>query len=171
MSTQNDMIRGIAINLWKDVWVLTSSKQIEGGQTLDAPPVRLVEHSDRMKLIEVLKQLLSEKVPRVPQPDWNDPRIRVGIRAEALGLKSWRAFVKDGRCFNLEFYEKRLVLEEWPKEGGSFTANASWKKEFPPNALGQAVEYLLRRTRSVRRDGGVPRKRRTATATGRRFRE
>jgi hypothetical protein len=134
----------IGFHLYKDRWVLTSAEQVIGGATLDTAPVRIVEHSDRDRLRAVIEELLKEEPPLVPQPDYNDRRFTVGIRAEALGLKSWRTFAKDARCFNLERRKNgNFLLEEWPKEGGSFSARPSWQREFPPEGLPLLVDYLI----------------------------
>lgn len=149
MSKHSDFVRGIGIHLYKDRWVLCSSAQVRGGQTLDVPPVRLVEVSDRKELAKVVSELLVEDIPVVPQPDWNNPRMKIGVRALALGLKSWPAFVKNARCFNLEQHKTTLILEEWPREGNSFTADASWRREFSPDAIDDVVEFLVRRAKSA----------------------
>lgn len=133
-------------NKYKDRWILTSSERVHGGGTIDAPPVRVVAHDDRTQLAENLKELIAEDHPVVPEPDWNDRRFNVGIRVEAVGLSSWRSFAKDARAFKLEKRADCLVLEEWPKEGGSFSAKASWQKQFPENAFEKVVEFLLEMT-------------------------
>lgn len=65
---------------------------------------------------------------------------------EAVGLDSWRSFVKYARAFKLEKCSDGLVLEEWPKEGGSFSAKASWQKQFPNDAFDEVVEFLVQTT-------------------------
>jgi hypothetical protein len=142
-------MRAIGFNKYKDRWVLASAEKVAGGGTLDAPPVRVIEHGDIERLRTTIEELLTEPVPVVPQPDYNDRRFIVGIRAEAVGVKSWRAFVKDARCFNLERHEDKLVLEEWPKQGGSFSGASEWHREFPVDGLEHLVKYLVEYTEPV----------------------
>jgi hypothetical protein len=157
------MIR-IGFNLYRDRWVLTSSLRSAGGGRLDAPPVRLVPHADTATLLHVLTQLAAEDVPVVPQPDWNDPIYKVGIRAHALGLKSWLSFVRDARSFNLEERGDGLVLEEWPREGGSFTARASWQKTFAAGDLPAVAAYLVENIAPITAPHAPMRKRRAAVS-------
>lgn len=131
------------VNKYKDHWILTSAERVQGGGTIDAPPVRLVDLADRRRLAQVLKEVLAENHPIVPEPDWNETRFTVGIRVEALGLNSWRSFAREARAFKVEERPEGLLLEEWPKEGGSFSAKPSWRKEFPPNRLQDLVDYLV----------------------------
>lgn len=147
MSNPSNLVRGLIINLYRSQWVLTSATQVAGGQTLDAPPVRVVGHAERDKLLTIITELLAERIPLVGQPDWNDPRNGMGIRAPAVGAASWLAFVRESRCFNLEQHPNQLILEEWPREGGSFTANASWRRKFPDAEVAKLVNYLIRKTR------------------------
>lgn len=133
-------------NRYKDCWILTSSERVHGGGTIDAPPVRVVAHDDRTQLAEKLNELLGEDHPVVSEPGWNERRFKVGIRVEAVGLRSWRSFVKDARAFKLEKCSDGLVLEEWPKEGGSFSAKASWQKQFPNDAFEEVAEFLVQTT-------------------------
>ena len=143
----------------KDHWVFSSADKVMGGGTLDAPPVRVVEQGDRNRLKEVIEELLAEPMCVVSQPDYNDRRFTVGIRAEAVGLKSWSAFAKEARCFNLERLADKLVLEEWPKRGGTFGGKAEWRKEFGLDELSQLLDFLIDLTKTVRK----PRKLRRPT--------
>lgn len=68
---------------------------------------------------------------------------KVGIRTQAVGVKSWLTFVRHSRAFFIEERAKGLVLEEWPKDGGSFSATASWRKVFPSGDLGAAAAHLV----------------------------
>lgn len=129
--------------LYRDRWVLTSAEQVAGGATLLAPPVRIVAHADRSKLREVLDALLAEVAPVVPQPDYNSQRFVKDLRLEPLGLKNWREFVKDSRCFNLERKGAKLLLEEWPREAGNFSACAAWQLEFPGGDTRAVVDYVV----------------------------
>jgi hypothetical protein len=129
--------------LYKDRWVLTSAEQVAGGATLLAPPVRIVAHGDRAKLKSVLDELLQEEPPTVPHPDYNSPRFFNDLRLEPLGLKKWREFVKDARCFIVERRGEMLLLEEWPREAGNFSAKASWSREFPGEDTVALVEHLI----------------------------
>lgn len=131
------------LNLYKDKWVLSSAAKVIGGGTIDVEPVWVIDLTDRAKLTEALAELVAEDHPIVPEPDWNDRRFVVGIRAEAVGVKSWRAFSKVARAFKLAKQPAGLVLEEWPKEGGSFSANAAWRREFPSGAFAAVVDCLL----------------------------
>lgn len=146
------------LNKYKDRWILTSAERVEGEGTIDAPPVRLVQHGDRKRLAEVLRGLLAEEHPFVPEPDWNDRSFIVGIRVEAVGLKSWRAFMKEARAFKVQEQPDGLLLEEWPKEGGSFSAKPSWRKRFPPNAIEELVDYLVKKTKPVAGKAAAPRR-------------
>ena len=133
--------------LYKDRWVLTAAEQVDGGATLLAPPVWILEHGDSLKLKSAIEQLLRELPPVVPQPDYNSPRFVKDLRLEPLGLKTWREFVKDGRCFNIEKKGPNLLLEEWPREGGNFSARASWDREFPGGDTEALVDYLVELTK------------------------
>jgi len=133
--------------LYRDRWVLTSAEQVDRGATLLAPPVRIVEHDDRVKLRSVIEELLREEPPVVPQPDYNSPRFVKDLRLEPLGLKTWREFVKDGRCFNVEKKGPKLLLEEWAREGGNFSARASWQQEFRGGDTEALVDYVVELTK------------------------
>ena len=148
---------------------MSSAQQVRGGATIDAPPVRVLQHFEREKLGSVLMELIAEDHPVVPEPDWNDTRFKVGIRAGALGVKSWRAFVKDARCFHLRRAETGgLILEEWPKEGGSFSAKPAWRREFSAEAFGDVVDHLIKVTDSTERpEIGKRRPRKRAVAPSR----
>jgi hypothetical protein len=141
-------MQAIGFHKYKDFWVLTSAEKVIGGGSLDAPPVRLIRHDDRSGLKKTIEEVFREPVRLVPQPDYNDPKFKVGIRAEAVGVKSWRAFVKHARCFNLEREGDKLTLEEWPKQGGSFGGPSLWRKDFPGDALDQLVDFLIAVTKS-----------------------
>jgi hypothetical protein len=147
---ERNQVRGAMKNIvfekYKDTWILSSSEQAEGGLTLDAPPVRIIEHDNCERLRSVIEELLAEPVPVVPDPDEYDPKALVGIRAEAVGLNSWPKYVNNARCFSLEAHDDQLILEEWPKVGRSFNANAEWRKKFPPEGIKQLVNYLVKRT-------------------------
>jgi hypothetical protein len=84
-----------------------------------------------------------EDIPIVSQPDWNDQLFKVGIRARALGLKTWSSFVKGARCFYVAERGGALVLSEWPREGRSFSAKASWEKAFPIGNFEAVADYLI----------------------------
>jgi hypothetical protein len=129
--------------LYRDRWVLTSAEQVQGGATLLAGPVRIVSHGDQAKLVSVLEELLEETAPIVPAPDYNNARFVNDLRLEPLGLKKWRDFVKDGRCFNVELHGEELVLEEWPRDGGSFSANALWQQRFPGSDVPGLARYVI----------------------------
>jgi len=135
------------LNQYKDKWVLSSAAKVVGGGTIDVEPVRLVDIPDTATLTKALEELVAEDHPIVPEPDWNDRRFVVGIRAEAVGAKTWRAFTKEARAFKLEQQPDGLVLEEWPKEGGSFSANAAWRRIFPPGAFAAVVDCLVDATK------------------------
>lgn len=135
------------LNQYRDKWVLSSAAKVIGGGTIDVEPVRLIDIPDRATLIKTLEALVAEDHPIVPEPDWNDRRFVVGIRAEAVGAKTWREFAKRARAFKLEKQPNRLVLEEWPREGGSFSANAAWRREFPPDAFEAVVDCLIDATK------------------------
>lgn len=131
-----------AFNRYKDKWVLCSKAKVLGGAEIDVAPVRLVDAAQKDELIRNLRHLLAEELPDVPPPDLNDQRNVIGIRARAVGAKTWRAFQKDARTFILHEQGGGLVLEEWPKEGGS----PEWRKDFPANAVEDVVEYVARLT-------------------------
>jgi hypothetical protein len=132
--------------LYRDRWVLTSAEQVDSGATLLAPPVRIVAHADRAHLKSVLDELLREVPPVVPQPDYNSVRFVKDLRLEPLGLRSWKAFVRGARCFNLERKEEKLLLEEWPREGGNFSARADWQQEFPGIGTKLLVDWIVELT-------------------------
>ena len=135
------------LNQYKDKWVLSSAAKVIGGGMIDVEPVLLIDIPDRATLTRALEELVGEDHPIVPEPDWNDRRFVVGIRAEAVGAKTWRAFTKEARAFKLERQPDGLVLEEWPKEGGSFSANAAWRREFPSGAFAAVVDCLVDATK------------------------
>jgi hypothetical protein len=110
---------------------------------LDAEPVRIIEERDVIGLAEALEKVLAEDQPTVPSPDWNDAGFSVGIRAPAVGVKSWRAFVKHARAFNVEELNDGLLLEEWPREGYSFAAKPLWRKKFAHGAFGVLARFLV----------------------------
>jgi hypothetical protein len=124
-------------------WVLTSAECVVGGGTIDAAPVRIIEHDDTPALAKTLRDVLAEDHPVVPEPDWNDSRFTVGIRVQAVGLNSWRTYVRHTRAFLLRDREGTLVLEEWPREGHSFAAKPVWQREFPPNSFDLVAKYLV----------------------------
>lgn len=134
-------------NKYKQFWVLSSAARVIGGGTIDVEPVRLIDLNSRGALAEALETLIAENQPVVPEPDWNDRQFAIGIRAEAVGAKTWAAFARGARAFKLEHTPDGLMLEEWPREGGSFSANAAWRKLFPHGAFESLVEYLLEATR------------------------
>ena len=147
----------IGFQRYRDRWVLCSTERVIGEGRIDAPPIRVLAWSDKSGLIEALKELISEPQPVVPEPDWNHPRFKVGIRAEAVGLKSWRAFVKDARSFHLEGGEGgTLLLEEWPRQGGSFSANRAWQRTFTAGAFEDVVEHLMSVTHEMPRSETKP---------------
>ena len=135
------------LNQYRDKWVLSAAAKVVGGGTIDVEPVWLVDIPDSATLTKTLEELVAEDHPIIPEPDWNDRRFVVGIRAEAVGAKTWRAFTKEARAFKLEQKPDGLVLEEWPKEGGSFSANATWRRVFPPGAFAAVVDCLLDATK------------------------
>jgi hypothetical protein len=132
------------LNLYKDKWVLSSAARAIGGGTIDVPPVRLISIDQIEDLAKALRILINEDHPTVPAPDWNDSRFKVGIRAEAVGAKTWSAFTKFARAFKLERTADGLVLEEWPKHGRSFSASPSWKKRFPRSEFATVARHLIR---------------------------
>jgi hypothetical protein len=131
------------INKHKDKWVLTSAERVLGGGTIDAPPVRLIDHDDATALSITLKELLNEEHVIVPEPDWNERRFKVGIRVDAVGLRSWRTFVRHTRAFKLEARANDLLLEEWPRDGYSFSAKPVWQRTFPPDRFDLVAEHLI----------------------------
>lgn len=132
----------VTINLYKAQWVLTSAETSPGEGHFDAPPVRLVSHEDRAALSRHLEELLREPVPVVPVPDFSDPAFTIGIRAQAVGAKSWRTFVNNSRCFVVRRQPAGLVLEEWPRVGGSFSANAEWSKAYKTSEVNNIAKHL-----------------------------
>jgi len=137
------------VHLFRDRWVLTSSEQIERGLTLDVPPVRLIAHADVNALHSALREIANETVPVIPQPDWNEPRFKVSLRAQAAGVQSWLMFVRHSRAFFVNETEQGLILEEWPREGGSFSAKASWRETFSPGDLDGVAAYLVANTTPI----------------------
>ena len=105
---------------YKNFWVLTSFEKVEEGLSLAAPPVRVIPHSDKERLKTVLLELLAEKVPIVPRPDFDDPKRQPGIKPAAFNLKSPRAYLKNARAFNLQKAKDQLSIEEWTKEKGGW---------------------------------------------------
>jgi hypothetical protein len=131
------------LNQYKDKWVLSAAAKVIGGGTIDVEPVRLIALHESRKLAVVLQELVAAEHPIVAEPDWNDRRFRVGIRADAVGAKTWRAFVRNARAFKLEQSSNGLWLEEWPRSGGSFGANAAWRRVFPNGAFQEVADYLV----------------------------
>ncbi len=134
----------VNFNLYQKTWVFTSSAQVRGGPFLDRPPVRLIPCEDFDAVKAVISELLKEDVPVVPEPDWSKLDTKVGIRARALGLKSWSQFVRGSRTFDLILDGPKLVLEEWRKQGSSIVAaDPLWKKVFDSQHLHHVVRYLF----------------------------
>lgn len=135
----------VTFNLFHETWVFTSSAEVRGGPFLDRPPVRLIPREDFNGVRAVISELLNEDVPVIPEPKRSKLDTKVGIRAKALGLKSWSDFVRGSRTFNLILNGPTLVLEEWRKEGASIlAANPVWKKTLDSQHLDHAIRYLFK---------------------------
>ncbi len=136
-------------NQYKGNWVLSSAAKVSGGGTIDVEPVQVIELPNTRVLATALQRLVAEEHQIVPEPDWNDRRFAVGIRADAVGAKTWRAFTKDARAFKLEQNRDGLLLEEWPRERGSFSAKAAWVKQFPSGAFVAVADYVVDLTKQI----------------------
>ena len=110
---------------------------------MDSPPVRIIEHDDRDRLLTVLRELLDEDIPLIPLPEF-DP---IGLRPRAVGAKTARIYFNRTRCFHLEASESRLLLEEMDREGISWMGKPLWRKRFEANQLDRAVDFLIRKTK------------------------
>lgn len=134
-------------NRYKDKWVLCSKAKVLGGAEIDVGPVRLISATQVDELTKNLRHLLAEELPDVPPPDLNDPRNVLGLRAKAVGAKTWRAFNNIARTFILREEGESLVLEEWPKDGG----RPIWVKVFELGMVDEAVGHVVRLTESNNR--------------------
>jgi hypothetical protein len=131
-----------AFNRYRDRWVLCSKARVLGGAEIDVEPVRLINATQVDELTSNLRQLLTEQLPDVQPPDLNDPRNVLGLRAKAVGAKTWRTFHNAARTFILREEAEALILEEWPKDGGK----PIWKKVFPVGMVHEAVRHAIRLT-------------------------
>jgi hypothetical protein len=142
----------LALNFFEDrdqhLWVLSSMVQVGvGGYYEDAPPVRIIQHGDRDKLMTVLLELLNEDVPVVKPPKFGELPLGLALRPAAVNAKGNIAYLNRTRCFILEKKEGHFLLEEWPQKGRSWTGNASWRKKFPLDQFEKLVDALIRRTK------------------------
>lgn len=131
-----------AFQRYKDKWVLCSKAKVLGGAPVDVGPVRLIEAGRDAELEGTLRYLLAEELPDVQPPDFHDPKNVLGLRAKAVGAKTWRAFENASRTFVLTEEHDYLVLEEWPKDGGRFV----WRKKLPAGAVNGVVKHVVRLT-------------------------
>ena len=74
------------------------------------------------------------------------PEDSIGLRARAVGAKTWPAFVRSSRAFILDVSSSNLSIEEWRKQGRTFmAADPLWRIELKPNELEKALGSLVRR--------------------------
>lgn len=144
----------LTLNFFEDrdqhLWVLSSMVQVGiGGPYGDAPPVRIIQHGDRDKLMTVLLELLNEDVPVVKPPKFGELPPRLALRPAAVNAKGNIAYFNRTRCFSLEKKEDHFLLEELPhaEKGRYWSANASWRKKFPLDQFEKLVDALIRRTK------------------------
>jgi hypothetical protein len=135
----------VHFDLYKDFWVLASQGRDEDGIIVDLPPVRVIPRFDVKALKETINVLLEEPVRRGARLASDD----VGLRARAVGAKSWPAFVRSARAFDLQLSPSKLVIEEWRTQGRTFVAaDPVWRIECRPNELEEALQQLLRHAAS-----------------------
>lgn len=145
MSTTKPSSKFIHLSLYNDFWVTSSSGKDEDGLTIELPPVRVIPKADRATLKQSIELLLEEPVPRA-QYDTSDD---IGLIPRAVGAKSWPAFVRASRSFNLEVSATSVILEEWRKQGRSFVAaNPLWRVQFKKDEIGKALDKLLQHVSS-----------------------
>lgn len=123
--------------------MLTSCGQVQGGPFVDLPPVRVIPFRDAEILELVIQGLLEEEVPLVPQSVGLSMYGETGLRASAVGAKSWPAFVRASRCFDIASDGTTLTLAEWSKEGRTFVPRPIWKETFLSSELTALVSQLL----------------------------
>lgn len=136
-----------AFNRYKDMWVLCPKAKVLGGAPIDVGPVILLDALQAAELEITVRRLLAEELPDVQPPDLNAPENVLGLRAQAVGAKSWRAFNAVSRTFVLREENDQLVLEEWPKDAG----RPAWKKKFGAGAVGDVVKHVVRLTAPTER--------------------
>jgi hypothetical protein len=130
----------VHFHLYRNFWVLASAGKDENGITVDLPPVRIIPQKDLATLQKTIEALLEEPLRQGVQLPSDD----VGLRARAVGAKSWPAFVRSARSFDLELSPLGLTIEEWRRQGRSFVAaDPVWRTKCKPEELDQALERLL----------------------------
>lgn len=117
------------LDKYENFWVLASKAKTRHKYSpyFDVPPVRLIPLNDRVGLKAVIAELLAEKPKRIPMPDLNVEKL--GIRPEAVGEKSNRAYQRKARVFLLQRSDERLSIEEWKREKGGWVADPYLWKE------------------------------------------
>jgi len=133
----------LTLDKYEDFWVLASKAKTKHKYSpdFDVPPVRLIPLNDRDKLKAVVLELLAERPKRIPMPDLNIEKL--GIRPEAVGVKSNRAYQREARVFFFQSSDEHLSIEEWKREKGGWVADPLWKEEFPPGDLDALISCFI----------------------------
>lgn len=138
----------LILDKYEDFWVLASKARTKDKYSpyFDVPPVRLIPLNDRDRLKTVILELLAEKPKRIPRPDLNIEKL--GIRVEAVGLRSNRAYQRKARVFLLRRLNAGLSIEEWKREKGGWVADPYlWREEFPSADLDALISCLIEKAR------------------------
>jgi hypothetical protein len=134
----------LTLDKYENFWVLASKARTKDKYSpyFDVPPVRLIPLNDRDKLKTTILELLAEKPIRIPRPDFNVEKL--GIRPEAVGVKSNRAYQRKARVFLVQRSSGYLSIEEWKREKGGWVADPYlWKEEFPPDDWDALISCLM----------------------------
>lgn len=112
--------------------------------SVDLPPVRLIPRDDLAALVKTVRSLLKEPI----QSDVPVRRDAVGLRARAVGAKSWPAFNRNARAFMLSLTPSTITVEEWRRQGYGFVASDPlWRIKDRPSGLEDVLQKLLLRVR------------------------
>jgi hypothetical protein len=110
--------------------------------TVHLPPVRLIPRDDLATLADTIKLLLKEPIPR----DLPVSHDELGLRARAVGAKSWPAYNRNARVFMMRFTSSIVSIEEWRRQGYGFVAaDPEWRVKGRPADLESILRKLLRR--------------------------
>lgn len=136
------------IHLYKDKWVLCPFVEIAGGRGYhDAPPVTIIEHNDKDQLKITIEQILDQAIAVIEPEALYSSLGPLGIRPKAVNAKSANSYFRETRCFYLLKKGDQIILEEWEKARGYWSAKPIWKKTFLSVQLDDLVDFLLKKTK------------------------
>lgn len=137
----------IIVNLHKDQWVLSHLATIADSiGYFDIPPVIILDWGDKEGLRLAIANLLAQPMSEVEQ-NRVFPLEPLGCRAKAVGAKTVSSYVRDTRCFAITRKENHILLEEFTKKQGGWTAHPVWKKKFLSNQLDELINFLMKKTK------------------------